>query len=78
MDHIKAIAAVKDAHVDFYLNLKSHIHDGRLIYTYIRPGTAPGLSMTMTMTVCWIIGRQESSKHAMCKVVIIASFMLSP
>lgn len=24
------------------MNLKSHTHDGRLIYTYIRPGTEPG------------------------------------
>lgn len=29
MDHIKAIAAIKDANMDLYLNLKSHMPDGR-------------------------------------------------
>jgi glutamate dehydrogenase len=47
MDHIKAISAIKDANMDLYLNLKSHTHDGRLIYTFIRPGTAPGTLLSM-------------------------------
>lgn len=47
MDHIKAIAAIKDANMDLYLNLKSNTHDGRTIYTYIRPGTAPGTLLSM-------------------------------
>jgi glutamate dehydrogenase len=47
MDHIKAIAAIKDANMDLYLNLKSHTHDGRLIYTFIRPGTEPGTLLSM-------------------------------
>jgi glutamate dehydrogenase len=46
-DHIKAVAAIKDANMDLYLNLKSHTHDGRLIYTFIRPGTAPGTLLSM-------------------------------
>lgn len=47
MDHIKAIAAIQDADMDLYLNLKSHTHDGRVIYTFIRPGTAPGTLLSM-------------------------------
>ncbi len=47
MDHIKAIAAIKDANMDLYLNLKSHTHDERLIYTFIRPGTEPGTLLRM-------------------------------
>mmetsp|Transcript_27688 Transcript_27688/g.66694 ORF Transcript_27688/g.66694 Transcript_27688/m.66694 type:complete len:1242 (+) Transcript_27688:257-3982(+) len=48
MDHIAAIAAVKDvANMDLYLNLKSQIHDGRTIYTFIRPSTAPGTLLSM-------------------------------
>jgi len=47
MDHIKAIAAVKDANMDLYLNLQSHLADGRQVLTFIRPGTAAGTLLTM-------------------------------
>ena len=47
MDHIKAISAVKDANMDMYLNLKSRIHDGRQVFTFIRPGTKPGTLLSM-------------------------------
>lgn len=47
MDHIKAISAIKDANIDLYLNLKRQTHDGRQIYTFIRPGTAPGTLLSM-------------------------------
>ena len=47
LDHIKAIAAVQDANMDMYLNLKSHTHDGREILTFIRPGTKPGTLLSM-------------------------------
>ena len=47
MDHIKAIAAIQDANMDLYLNLKSYTHDGRDIYTYIRPGTQAGTLLSM-------------------------------
>ena len=47
MDHVKAISAIKDANMDLYLNLKSHTHDGRLIYTFIRPGSKPGTLLSM-------------------------------
>jgi glutamate dehydrogenase len=46
MDHIKAIASVQ-SNMDLYLNLKSHAHDGRVIYTFIRPGTEPGTLLSM-------------------------------
>jgi len=47
MDHIKAVASIRDANMDLYLNLKSHAHDGRKIYTFIRPGTQPGTLLSM-------------------------------
>jgi glutamate dehydrogenase len=47
IDHIKAISAVKDANMDRYLNLKSRIHDGRQVFTFIRPGTKPGTLLSM-------------------------------
>lgn len=53
MDHIKAIAAVKDANMDLYLNLKSHTPDGRTILTFIRPGTAPGTLYHMVEELPW-------------------------
>jgi len=47
LDHIKAIAAVKDANMDLYLNLQSHLPDGRQLMTFIRPGTKPGTLLDM-------------------------------
>jgi len=47
LDHIKALAAVKEANMDLYLNLKSHAPDGRQMLTYIRPGTKPGVLLQM-------------------------------
>ena len=47
MDHIKAIAAFKDANMDLYLNLQSHLADGRQVLTFIRPGTAAGTLLQM-------------------------------
>lgn len=47
-DHIKAIAAVKDANLDLYLNLQStQLKDGRQVLTFIRPGTQPGTLLQM-------------------------------
>lgn len=53
MDHMKAIAAVKDANMDLYLNLKSHTQDGRTVLTFIRPGTAPGTLLNMVQELPW-------------------------
>jgi glutamate dehydrogenase len=53
MDHIKAIAAVKDANMDLYLNLKSHLPDGRQVLTFIRPGTQPGTLLHMVEELPW-------------------------
>jgi hypothetical protein len=47
MDHIKAIAAVKDANMDLYLNLQAHLPDGRQVLTFIRPGTTAGTLLQM-------------------------------
>jgi len=52
-DHIKAIAAVKDANMDLYLNLKAHLSDGRQVLTFIRPGTAPGTLLEMVQALPW-------------------------
>ena len=47
MDHIKAISAIKDANMELYLNLQSHLPDGRQVLTFIRPGTSPGTLLEM-------------------------------
>mmetsp|Transcript_10821 Transcript_10821/g.24126 ORF Transcript_10821/g.24126 Transcript_10821/m.24126 type:complete len:1103 (-) Transcript_10821:262-3570(-) len=47
MDHIKAIASLKDTNMDLFMNLKSHMPDGREVYTFIRPGTSPGTLLHM-------------------------------
>lgn len=47
MDHIKAIAAIRDANMDLYLNLQSHLADGRQVLTFIRPGTEAGTLLQM-------------------------------
>ena len=52
-DHIKAIAAVKDANMDMYLNLKAHLADGRQVLTFIRPGTEPGTLLRMVESLPW-------------------------
>ena len=63
MDHIKAIAAVKDANMDLYLNLKSHTHDGRLIYTFIRPGTEPGTLLRMVEELPYLEDKPVTRLH---------------
>ena len=52
-DHIKAIAAVKDANMDLYLNLKTHLGDGRQVLTFVRPGTQPGTLLHMVEQLPW-------------------------
>jgi glutamate dehydrogenase len=52
-DHIKAIAAVKDANMDLYLNLKAHLPDGRQVLTFIRPGTKAGTLLDMVTALPW-------------------------
>lgn len=47
MEHIKAIAAVKDAQMDLYLNLSTHLPDGRQVLTFIRPSTEAGTLLQM-------------------------------
>jgi len=46
-DHVKALAAIVDADMDLYLNLKSKTSDGRTVYTFIRPTTQPGTLLSM-------------------------------
>ena len=46
-EHVKALAAIVDADMDLYLNLKSKTSDGRIVYTYIRPTTQPGTLLSM-------------------------------
>lgn len=64
MDHIKAIASIRDANMDLYLNLKSHAHDGRVIYTFIRPGTQPGTLLSMVDELPYDEGLPLSRLHA--------------
>lgn len=47
LDHIKAISAIKDANTDMHMNLRTHLPDGRVVLTFIRPGTMPGLLLSM-------------------------------
>ncbi|EEC49283.1 predicted protein [Phaeodactylum tricornutum CCAP 1055/1] len=60
MDHIKAIAAVKDANMDLYLNLQSHLPDGRQVLTFIRPGTQSGTLVKMVQELPW---RQSAADY---------------
>jgi len=46
-EHVKALAAIVDADMDLYLNLKSKTSDGRTVYTFIRPTTQPGTLLNM-------------------------------
>jgi len=47
VDHMKAVAAVKDADMNLYSNLKAHLSDGREVLTFLRPGTRPGTLLSM-------------------------------
>ncbi|KAL3942024.1 MAG: hypothetical protein SGBAC_003710 [Bacillariaceae sp.] len=64
MDHIKAIASIRDANMDLYLNLKSHAHDDRVIYTFIRPGTQPGTLLSMVDELPYDEEKPLSRLHA--------------
>jgi len=64
MDHIKAIASIRDANMDLYLNLKSHSHDGRVIYTFIRPGTQAGTLLSMVDELPYDEEKPLSRLHA--------------
>jgi len=46
-EHVKALAAIVDADMDLYLNLKSNTSDGRTVHTFIRPTTQPGTLLSM-------------------------------
>ena len=46
-EHVKAMAAIIDADMDLYLNLKSKTSDGRTVFTFIRPNTQPGTLLSM-------------------------------
>lgn len=47
VDHIKAIAAIKEAGMDHYLNLKSTTSNGSEVMTMIRPGTESGSLLSL-------------------------------
>jgi glutamate dehydrogenase len=53
MDHIKALSAIQDANLDLHMNLKTHLPDGRLILTYIRPGKENGRLLSLTEDLPW-------------------------
>ncbi len=53
MDHIKALSAIKDANLDLHLNLKSHLPDGQLVLTYIRPGKDAGRLLNLVKDLPW-------------------------
>ena len=53
MDHIKALSAIQDANLDLHMNLKTHLPDGRLILTYIRPGKENGRLLSLTQDLPW-------------------------
>lgn len=63
LDHIKAISAVRDANMDMYLNLQTHLPDGRLVLTFIRPGTQPGLLLQMVKDLPWNHQSQNNSDY---------------
>jgi hypothetical protein len=68
-DHIKAIAAVKDANMDLYLNLQTHMSDGRQVLTFIRPGTSPGTLLRSTYilpTAQICFGKKCWFSHSFC------------
>jgi len=53
MDHIKALSAIQDANLDLHMNLKSHLPDGQLILTYIRPGKEAGRLLNLVKDLPW-------------------------
>lgn len=59
MDHIKALSAIQDANLDLHLNLKSHLPDGHLILTYIRPGKEAGRLLNLVKDLPWNFDSEE-------------------
>ena len=58
-DHIKALSAIKDANLDLHLNLKSHLPDGQLVLTYIRPGKEAGRILNLVKDLPWKFDSEE-------------------
>jgi len=54
INQIKAISAIKEANMDLHMNLRSHLSDGRLCLTFIRPGpTKPGGLLKLVNELPW-------------------------
>ena len=47
VEHIKAVAALKDSNMDLSMNLRSKLPDGRRTMTFIRPKNKKGLLLTL-------------------------------
>lgn len=53
MDHLRAVAAVRDANMDIHLNLKTKLSDGRRVFTYIRPTVRHGRLLNLLHELPW-------------------------
>jgi glutamate dehydrogenase len=47
VEHVKAVAALKDSDMDLSMNLKSKLSDGRRVMTFIRPENKRGLLLNL-------------------------------
>lgn len=54
MDHLRAVAAVRDANMDIHLNLKTKLSDGRRVFTYIRPTVRHGRLLNLLHELPWV------------------------
>jgi len=73
MDHIQAIAAVKDANMDLDLNLTTHLPNGEVQLTCIRPDVKPGRLLGMVKDLPWIPGNSQEEGYLALKRVLVFS-----
>lgn len=53
LDHLRAIAAVRDANMEMHMNLKTALPDGRKVFTYIRPHSDKGILLSLLNELPW-------------------------
>jgi glutamate dehydrogenase len=74
MDHIQAISAVKDANMELDLNLTTHLANGEVQLTCIRPDSRPGRLLDMIKELPWIPNAEEAEGFlALNRVLVFSS-----
>lgn len=59
LDHVRAIAAIRDANMEMHMNLKTALPDGRRVFTYIRPPNKKTKLLSLMHELPWNHNKSE-------------------